>query len=93
MWNPIQCLDWLGYSIDTVRFVLTVSDRRIDKIRETGREIIAVLVSNKTIQVRKVASFVGQIISMSMVIGSVCQLMTRCLSINIYWRPVRGMLT
>ena len=26
MWNPIQCLDRLDYLIDTVQFVLTVSD-------------------------------------------------------------------
>ena len=66
-----------------MRFVCTISDRKIDKVRETGREKIAVSVSDKTIQVRKVTGFVRQIISMSTVIGSVCQLMTRCLSIDI----------
>lgn len=79
MWKPIQSLDWLGYSIDAVKFVLTIPARRFKKVRETGLDIISIINKHKTVPVRKVACFVGQVISMSTVIGSVCQLMTRCI--------------
>jgi hypothetical protein len=55
----------------------------LNKARETGTDLLSVVRAKKTVSVRKVASFVGQIISMSTVIGSVCQLMTKCLSIDI----------
>lgn len=86
LWNPIQSLDWLGNSIDTVKFVLKVPARRLKKVQETGLEIISVVKrKHETVPVRKVASFVGQVKSMSSstVIGLICQLMTRCLSIDI----------
>lgn len=60
MWNPIQSLDWLGYSIDTVKFVLTIPARMLKKVRETGLEIISVVSKHKTVLVRKVASFVDE---------------------------------
>lgn len=34
LWNPIQSLSWLGYSIDTVKFVLTIPARRLKKVGE-----------------------------------------------------------
>lgn len=79
MWKPIQSLDWLGYSIDAIKFVLTIPARRFKKVRETGLDIISIINKHKTVLVRKVASFVGQVISMSTLIGSFCQLMTRCI--------------
>lgn len=79
MWKPIQSLDWLGYSIDAVKFVLTIPARRFKKVRETGLDIISIINKHKTVPVRKVASFVGQVILMSTLIGSFCQLMTRCI--------------
>lgn len=79
MWNPIQSLDWLGYSIDAVKFVLTIPARRLKKVRETGLDIISVINKHKTVLVRMVASFVCQVISISTLIGSFCQLMTRCI--------------
>lgn len=79
MWNPIQSLDWLGYSIDAVKFVLTIPARRLKKVRETGLDIISIINKHKTVLVRMVASFVCQVISISTLIGSFCQLMTRCI--------------
>lgn len=32
LWNPIQSLGWLGYSIDTVKFVLAIPARRLKKV-------------------------------------------------------------
>lgn len=79
LWKPIQSLDWLGYSIDVVKFVLTIPARRLKKVRETGLDIISVINKHKTVPVRKVASFVGQVILMCTLIGSFCQLMSRCI--------------
>lgn len=79
LWKPIQSLDWLGYSIDAVKFVLTIPARRFKKVRETGLDIISIINKHKTVHVRKVASFVGQVISISTLIGSFCQLMSRCI--------------
>ena len=41
------------------------------------------LSKNLPVKVRRIASLVGQIISMSVVIGNISQLMTRSLSIDI----------
>lgn len=86
MWDSIRSLDWLGYPIETVKFVLSKPAgrlKRLKKVLETGLEIISVVNIHKTVPFRKVASFVGQVISMYTVIGSVCQLMTRCINIGI----------
>ncbi|XP_068238348.1 uncharacterized protein [Palaemon carinicauda] len=83
VWSPVQNLVWLGFCIDTMRLVLKVPEKRLKKVRDTGLEIMGDCVKFRKVFVRKVASFVGQIISMSTVIGSVSQLMTRCLSVDI----------
>lgn len=83
VWSPVQDLVWLGFCIDTVRFVLKVPERRLRKVWDTGSEIMSEFFKLRKVFVRKVASFVGQIISMSTVLGSVSQLMTSCSSIAI----------
>ena len=83
-WTPSQQLEWLGLEIDTVKFQVKVSKRRIDKAIATGRHIITMSSNRKRrAPVKSVASFVGQIISMSMVQGNLTQLMTRHISMDI----------
>lgn len=53
----------------------------LKKLQEHDLNIISFVNEYKTVPFRKVANFLGQVISMSTVIGSVCQLMTRCISI------------
>ena len=48
-----------------MRFVLKVPERGLRKVLDTGSEIMSEFL------IKKVASFVGQIISMSTVLGSV----------------------
>ena len=60
-----------------------VPTHRINKVSETIQKIQQFVGQNLPIKVRRIASLVGQIISMSVVIGSVSQLMTRSLSIDI----------
>lgn len=71
VWSPVQDLVWLGFCIDTVRFVLKVPEKRLRKVLDTGSEIMSEFLKLRKVFVRKVASFVGQIISMSTVLGSV----------------------
>ena len=63
---------------------MKVPKRRIDKAIATGRHIITMSSNRKRrAPVKSVASFVGQIISMSMVQGNLTQLMTRHISMDI----------
>lgn len=52
LWKPIQSLDWLGYSIDAVKFVLTIPARRFKKVWETGLDIISIINKHNTVLVR-----------------------------------------
>jgi len=78
-WEPVQELQWLGSQLNTANFTVCISGCRIDKVLQTLR----FLQTSDYVCVRKVASFVGQIISMGIVLGTVSQIMTRCLSIDI----------
>lgn len=71
VWSPVQDLVWLGFCIITVRFVLKVQEKRLRKVLDTGSESMSEFLKLRKVFVRKVASFLGQIISMSTVLGSV----------------------
>lgn len=58
----------LGHCIDTFRFVLTIPVKRQKKARETGTDLLSMVSAMEPVSVGRVASFVGQIISMSTVI-------------------------
>lgn len=73
VWSPVQDLVWLGFCINTVRFVLKVQEKRLRKVLDTGSESMSEFLKLRKVFVRKVASFLGQIISMSTVLGSVSQ--------------------
>lgn len=73
VWSPVQDLVWLGFCIITVRFVLKVQEKRLRKVLDTGSESMSEFLKLRKVFVRKVASFLGQIISMSTVLGSVSQ--------------------
>lgn len=78
-WEPVQCLQWLGAMLNSCEFTVSIPENRILKAFDT----LSFLQAQKYVPVRKVASFIGQIISMSVVLGSVSQIMTRCLSIDV----------
>ncbi|XP_067670629.1 uncharacterized protein [Haliotis asinina] len=60
---------------------LSVPNRKIDKLISTIRHVQSL--SSSLVPVRSVASVVGQIISMKLVLGGLAQLMTRSLSMDI----------
>ena len=83
LWEPTRCLVWLGTYINTESGYYKIPDNRIDKLLHTLRDIQSCLDTRKTVFVRKVASFVGQVISMYPVIGNIAYLMTKHLTIDI----------
>ena len=59
-WNPCQRLDWLDITWDSARGTIEIVGRRVVKIMNTIESIIA---SDFVLSARRLASFMGQIIS------------------------------
>ncbi len=78
-WIPTTRIDWLGMTWDTVAGTLQVVQRRIDKICLT----IQSLKSSNYVTIRKLHSLVGQVISLSPVVGNISRLTTRHCQIEI----------
>ena len=78
-WDPTTRIEWLGMIWDTKTGILQVLDRRIDKLKKTMSEIQLLQI----VSIRKLHSFVGQIISLSPVSGNITRLMTRHCQIQI----------
>ena len=72
-WHPTSSIVWLGIIWDLQLGTLKVLDRRINKLHTS----ILSLLQSPVCKVRDLHSFVGQIISLSPVIGNVTRLMTR----------------
>ena len=72
----IKCF---GAVLNSIEFTICIQQNRVEKTMSTLRE----LRFSNWIPVRKAASFVGQIISMGIVIGPVSQVMTRYISLGI----------
>jgi hypothetical protein len=69
--------------IDTDLEILSIPEKRLSKLSATIDDIGLLITQNFRIHVKKIASLVGQIISMSYVIGNVVHIMTKYLSIDI----------
>lgn len=82
-WKPIRQLTFLGYVINTDLEILSIPEKRLAKLSATIDEIGLLITQHSRIHVKKIASLVGQIISMSYVIGNVAHIMTKYLSIDI----------
>ncbi|XP_062621080.1 uncharacterized protein LOC134282689 [Saccostrea cucullata] len=83
MWVPCQIIEFLGICLNCEQGTIHVPTRRLEKVSDTILKIEYFLSRNLPVKVRRIASLVGQIISMSVVIGNISQLMTRSLSIDI----------
>ena len=95
VWIPVQLLEFLGVMLDSLNGTIYIPERRLLRAQSVIAEIFAVLKVHRSIHVRKIASIVGQIISMSVVIGHVSQIMTRYLSADIlcarHWEQYIGL--
>lgn len=80
VWEPTQSIVWLGLNWDTQFGVLKVIPRRISSIIKCIQEIIRGL---PRCTARKLARFVGKVISLKAVVGNLVQLKTRFSSMMI----------
>ncbi|CAG2242226.1 unnamed protein product [Mytilus edulis] len=82
-WSPMKLLVFLGYSIDTNRGTITIPNERVQKVLKTIADVEYYVSKHGKVHARLVASLVGQIVSMSYVIGNVAYIMSKHLSIDI----------
>ncbi|XP_053378570.1 uncharacterized protein LOC123554439 [Mercenaria mercenaria] len=87
IWEPVQQLEFLGTVLDSDSGIICIPKRRLDKAFRTISEILLSIKVHRRVTARKLASIVGQLISMSIVTGHVSQIMTRALSIDILKAP------
>ncbi|CAC5389809.1 unnamed protein product [Mytilus coruscus] len=76
IFEPVQCLEWLGLVWDSSDFSISISDRRIDN---TLTSLVDILNNFPNFTARKLAQVTGKVISMSPVMGNITSLMTRYL--------------
>ena len=80
VWNPTQKIPLLGLTWNTELCSLMVTDRRIQDLLHTIGDIQTRLPS---VSARKLASVTGKIISLGPVVGTISQLKTRFLHLEI----------
>ena len=73
--EPVQIIDWLGFTVDLKRGCFSVPQHKIDRLKLAVMNIPL----SDTATARCLASIVGQIISMSIAIGPISRLRTRAL--------------
>ena len=77
VWEPVQELTWLWTDINSLNCSITILATRTERLKQSVNELLSKQGRHA------VASVFNQIISMSIVIGTVCQIMTCFLSIDI----------
>ena len=65
-WGACKCLEWTGFSWDTVRFQLSVTDRNIEKAAALVSELLC---STGLVAIRQVAGLVGLLGSFYLAMG------------------------
>ena len=70
---------WIGYTIDTYSGLICATDSRIGKLSSELVDICVALEESRFVHVKRIASIVGQIVSLSPSFGTVTQIMTRYL--------------
>jgi len=82
-WSPVKQCEWLGFIWDSQSFSLSGAPHRISKIKETCSSLLSL----NSCHVKKLASFTGQIVSLSEVLGNCSRLTTRLSQIAIAAAP------
>ena len=78
-WQPKPCFSWIGYNIDTYSGLICATDSRIEKLFSELVDICVALEESRFVHVKRIASIVSQIVSLSPSCGTVTQIMTRYL--------------
>ena len=73
-WSPSPKLQWLGVEIDFIKRGLKISKSRVQSLLQG---VTVILNNNGWATARSVASVVGKLISMSLVLGPLAQLVSR----------------
>ena len=74
IWQPTCCLVWLGYTIDLSSRIISIPSERI---LSTEQVIDSIRSQYPFSTARKLAQFVGKIISMGFIFGNITRIMTR----------------
>ena len=89
-WDPVQNLEFLGIEIDTKSNKLSVPKQRIDKAFSTIQNVKDNIRYYKGTKVRLLASLVGQLISMYVVVGNMIYIMTKVHRYSDCLKPALG---
>ena len=75
-WQPKPCFSSTGYTIDTYSGLICATDSRIGKLLSELADIRVALEESRFVHVERIASIVGQILSLSPSCRTVTQIMT-----------------
>ena len=78
-WQPSQFCEWLGINWDSSDGSISAASHRVEKIKATLQKLSI----RESVHVKALASLVGQIISLQVVVGNCVRLSTRCMQISI----------
>lgn len=89
IWIPVHNFQYLVVYLNSIDGTVHIPEQRLTKVLYTISEIFLIGKVHRRVPVRKVDSFVKQIISMTIVIGQVTEIMILSISIDIlndhYW--------
>ena len=74
--QPKPRFSWIGYTIDTYSGLICTTDSRIGRLSSELVDPCVALEGSRFVHVRRIASIVGQIVSLSPSCGAVIQIMT-----------------
>ena len=77
IWKPVQIISWLGTVLDTNQGFICVTEQRISKLKVNIHFVLKG--DSMIVNVRSLATVVGQIISLTPCVGGVTRIMTRSL--------------
>lgn len=83
IFSPVQDIEWLGIRWNSVRFSISIPERKIQDVEST---IVQFLSDLPKVSARALARVAGKIISLQPVFGNICRLMTRYCYIEIVFR-------
>ena len=75
VWEPTQCLVWLGFKLDLAMGLIRIPDDKLVALSQVLTHYSLVVCA----PARKIASVAGKIISLGLAIGPVSRFMTRSL--------------
>ena len=88
-WNPKNIFSWISFTINACRSLIYATAARIESLCCDVNELCADFEVSASIHVKRLASIVGKIISLSACCGNATQIMTRYLHLIVNSR-VRG---